>query len=140
MASAGFSLIVSDNEQAVRAALDRGDYVQACLLVHALIESLLRTFLRTDSKARFVELIQEYKRLLEQQSPGITTFIEELTQFNRRRNRIVHELWCKGYTYTNRQAKDAAGTAVLMYGLFIEFLQTFDFELAGKGYQYDEGN
>lgn len=115
--------------------------MQACLLVHALIESLLRTFLRTaDSNATFAELIQEYKRFLEQQSPGITTFIEELTQFNRRRNRIVHELWRKGYTCTNRQAKDAAGTAVLMYGLFIEFLQTFDSELAEKGYQYDEGS
>ena len=141
MALVDFSLIVSDNEKTVRAALDRGDYVQAFLLVHVLIESLLRTFLRTaDSNATFAELIQEYKRFLEQQSPGIAIFIEELTLFNRRRNRIVHELWRKGYTYTNRQAKDAAGTAVIMYGLFIEFLQTFDPESEEKGYQYDEGS
>lgn len=97
MASVDFSLIVSDNEKTVRAALDRGDYVQAFLLVRVLIEPLLRTFLRTaDSNATFTELIQEYKRFLEQQSPGIATFIEELTLFNRRRNRIVHELWRKG--------------------------------------------
>ncbi len=141
MASVNFSLIVGDNEKGVRAALDRGDYVLGFLLVHALVESMLRAFLRTtDSNATFNGLIQEYKGFLERQSPGIATFVEELTQFNRRRNRIVHELWQKGYTYTNREAEGAAGAAVLMYGLFIEFLQTFEPELAEKGYQYDEGS
>lgn len=136
-----FSLIIGDNEGAVRAALDRGDNLQAFLLVHALVESLLRVFLHVHEKeVTFHQLIQRYENFLKEQSPGISTFIKELTQFNRRRNRIVHELWRKGYSLTNRQAKDAAAAAVLMYGLFIEFLQTFDPELSDKGFEYDEGS
>jgi len=133
------SFIVTDNEKAVQDALYRGDYLQAFLLVHAVIESLLRASLHiTDSDVRFHGLIQEYKQFLEEQSPGVTTFVEELKQFNRRRNRIVHELWIRGYTHTNRLAEEAAQAAVLMYGLFIEFLQTFDPELSEKGFRYDK--
>ena len=136
-----FSLIIGDNEGAVRAALDRGDNLQAFLLVHSLVESLLRIFLHVHEKeVTFSQLIQRYKKFLKKYSPGVATFVEELTQFNQRRNRIVHELWKKGYTLTNRQAEDAASGAVLMYGLFIEFLQTFDPELSHKGFEYDEGN
>lgn len=135
-----FSLIIDDNERAVRAALDRGDNIQAFLLVHSLVESLLRIFLHVHEKeATFSQLIQNYKEILKSHSPGVSTFIVELTQFNRRRNRIVHDLWRKGYTFTNRQAKDAASAAVLMYGLFIEFLQTYDPKLSDKGFKYDEG-
>lgn len=136
-----FSLIVGDNEGAVRAALDRGDNLQAFLLVHSLVESLLRIFLHVHEKEfTFSQLIQLYKKFLKKHSPGIVTFVEELTQLNRRRNRIVHELWEKGYTFTNRQAGDAASGAVLMYGLFIEFLQSFDPELSHNGFEYDEGS
>ncbi len=139
--SADYSWIVNDNEKAVRAALDRGDYVQAFLMVHALVESLLRVLLReTENDLSFHRLIEKYRLFLEEQSPGIATFVEELTQFNRRRNRIVHELWRNGYTYINRQAQDAAVAAVLMYGLFIEFLQTFYPELSQKGFVYGEGS
>ena len=132
-----FSLIVRDNEAAVKAAFQRGDNVQAFLLVHALVESLLRAFLHIQEEdVKFSRLIQHYEAYLKEHSPGISTFIDELTQFNRRRNRIVHQLWRKGFSFTNRQDKDAAAAAVLMYGLLIEFLQTFEPELAKKGFEY----
>jgi len=134
-----FSLIIDDNERAVRASLDRGDNIQAFLLVHSLVESLLRIFLGEHKKdLAFSKLIKNYENILESHSSGVSTFVEELTQFNRRRNRIVHELWRKGYTFTNREAKDAASAAIVMYGLFIEFLQTYDPELSDKGFKYDE--
>lgn len=136
-----FSLIIGDNEGAVRAALDRGDNLKTFLLVHALVESLLRVFLHAHEKdATFHQLIQRYESFLKERSPGVSTFVEELSRFNQRRNRIVHDLWRKGYTFTNRQANDAATTSVLMYGLFIEFLQTFDPELSNKGFEFDEGS
>ena len=136
-----FSLIIDDNERAVRAALDRGDNIQAFLLVHSLVESLLRIFLGEHRKdLTFSNLIKSYENFLEEHGSGVSTFVEELTQFNRRRNRIVHELWRKGCTYTNHEAKDAATTAIIMYGLFIEFLQTYDPELSNKGFKYDEGS
>ncbi len=110
-------------------------------MVHALVESLLRVFLHVHEKeVTFHQLIQRYENFLKEHSPGVSTFVEELTQFNRRRNRIVHELWKKGYSFTNRQAKDVATAAVLMYGLFIEFLQTFDYDLSDKGFEYDKGS
>lgn len=134
-----FSLIVADNESAVKVALDRGDNLQAFLLMHALIESLLRVFLNAHGKEiTFHQLIQCYENFLKEHSLGVTTFIDELTQFNQRRNRIIHELWRKGYSFTNRQTEDAATASVLMYGLFIEFLQTFDPELSDIGFKYDE--
>ena len=132
-----FSLIVRDNEGAVQDAVRRGDNVQAFLLVHALVESLLREFLKVpEDEAKFHDVIGRYKAYLQECSPGVSTFVDELTQFNRRRNRIIHELWRKGYTFTNNHAKDAAIAAVLMYGLLIEFLQTFEQELADKGFEY----
>ena len=89
-----FSLIINDNERAVRAALDRGDNIQAFLLVHSLVESLLRIFLGEHKKeVAFSKLIQKYENILKNNSPGVSTFVKELTQFNRRRNRIIHELW-----------------------------------------------
>lgn len=140
MASIDFSFIVSDNEKFVQAALDRGDYLQALILIHVLIESLMRAFLElTDDNLRFQQLIEHYEEFLDRESLGIKSFVKELTEFNRRRNRIVHKLWRKGYTFTNRQAKDAATASILMYGLFIEFLQTYDENLEGKGFKYDEG-
>ncbi len=139
MASIDFSFIVSDNEKIVQAALDRGNYLQALILIHVLIESLMRAFLElTDDNLRFQQLIEHYEEFLGRESPGIKSFVKELTEFNRRRNRIVHELWRKGYTFTNRQAKDATVVSVRMYSLFIEFLQTYDEDLEGKGFQYNE--
>lgn len=136
-----FSLIVRDNEQAAAQALARGDFVQVYLLVHALIEALLRLFLSIpDGKdISFNDLIHKYRAYLEEEHYPIPTFIDELTQFNRRRNRLVHQLWRKGFSFTNRQTEDAARMAVMMYGLFIEWLETFDPEITRMGFRYDDG-
>lgn len=136
-----FSIIIKDNEQVVAQALADGYFVQAYLLVHALVESLLRLFLRVpeDEDVSFDRLIRKYRSYLKEEGYQIPTFIDELTQFNRRRNRVVHQMWRKGYSFTNRQAEPAARGAVMMYGLLIEWLETFDPEIAQTGFRYDEG-
>lgn len=136
-----FSIIIKDNEQAAARALADGRYVQAYLLVHTLVEGLLRFFLRVpqDKEVGFAKLIQKYRSYLKEKGSPFPTFLDELTQFNRRRNRIVHQLWWKGYSFTNRQAEPAARAAVMMYGLLIEWLETFDPEITQIGFQYDEG-
>ncbi len=136
--SVSFSFIVQDNEKSAQKTFDQGDYVLSILLIHSLIESILRVFFSIDDKKRFSELIKIYSDFLEKEIPGSTTFVEELTQFNRRRNRIVHQLWQKGYTFTNKRAKNAAYGAIFLYGLFIEFLQTFDSDLERKGFSLTE--
>jgi len=134
-----YSLIVKDNEQAAAEALAAGNFVQAYLLVHALIEALLRLFLRIPEKkdVSFANLIRQYRSYLEQQHYLFPTFIDELTKFNRRRNRVVHQLWRKGHSFTNRQTEPAARAAVTMYGLLIEWFETFDIEITQIGFQYD---
>lgn len=135
-----FSMIVRDNEAATAAAFKQGQYVQACLFVHALTEALLRLFLRqTEGRATFNELISAYQSFLQQQGYPLPTFIEELTQFNRLRNRMVHQLWRRGYFYANARAEGAARGAVQMYGLLIEWLDTFDSEITKVGFEYDKG-
>jgi hypothetical protein len=136
-----FSIIIKDNEQAAAQALADGHFVQAYLLVHALVEALLRLFLHIPEgeNISFAMLIGRYKSYLEQERYPIPTFVEELTQFNRRRNRVVHQLWRKGHSFTNRQTESAARRAVMMYGLFIEWLETFDPEITRIGFRYDEG-
>jgi len=136
-----FSIIVKDNEEAAAQSLADGQFVQAYLLVHALVEALLRLFLRIpdETNVSFNGLIQKYRSYLAAQRYPIPTFIDELTQFNRRRNRIVHQLWQKGHSYKNRQSEPAARGAVMMYGLLIEWLETFDSEITQIGFRYDEG-
>jgi len=133
-----FSFIVLDNESAVKASLDRGDYLQAFLLIHTVVESLLRAFLsELDEYVKFSALVDRYEEFLAQRRYPVPTFVEELRQFNRRRNRIVHQLWRKGYSFTNRQTEDAARAALIVYGLFIEFLETFDPEITKRGFTYE---
>jgi hypothetical protein len=84
-------------------------------------------------------LIERYKRFLEEQEYPEPTFVKELTDFNRRRNRIVHQLWRKGFSFTNRQAEPAARAAVTVYGLLIEWIETFDLTIKAKGFRYDGG-
>jgi len=137
MARPNFMLIVRDNEQAVAGALSQGDFVKAFLLTHTLIEALLRVFLRVpDQEVPFSRLIEDYAKYLGDIKYPHDTFVDELTQLNRRRNRIVHQLWIKGYTHTNREAEPAAKMAVRVYGLFIEWLQTFDPEIAQVGFDH----
>src|SRR3990167_7106736 len=126
------NLIVADNESVVQSALISNNYVQAFLLVHSLIESLLRALLNKldpNSELCFSDLIKGYEaRLAEEYYPS-PTFVEELTEFNRRRNRVIHRLWRNGFTHTNNNLKDAAEAAVHLYSLFIEWLQIFDDDL-----------
>ena len=137
-----FSIIIKDNEQATAQALADGHFVQAYLLVHALIEALLRLFLRVPEAedVSFDRLIQKYRSYLEEKRYPFPTFIDELTQFNRRRNRVVHQLWRKGHSFTNRQTEPAARAAVIMYGLLIEWLEMFDPEITQIGFRYDEAS
>ena len=136
-----FSAVISDNEQAAAQALADGHFVQAYLLVHALIETLLRLFLHISAgnNITFDNLIRKYRTYLEKERYPFPEFIDELTQFNRRRNRIVHQLWKKGHSFTNRKTEPAARVAVIMYGLLIEWLETFDPEITHIGFKYDEG-
>lgn len=136
-----FSIIIKDNEQAAAQALADGHFVQAYLLVHVLIEALLRLFLRVpeEKDVSFDNLIKEYRSYLEEEHYPFPMFINELTQFNRRRNRIVHRLWRKGHSLTNRETEPAARGAVMMYGLLIEWLETLDPEITQIGFRYDEG-
>jgi len=136
-----FSVIIRDNESALATALAHRNFVQAFLLAHALIESLLRLFLRkSGEKEQFSDLIDAYRQYLATQSYSFPTFIDELRQFNRRRNRMTHQLWRKGFSFTNTQAEPAANAAVLMYGLFIEWLEIFDPEITRVGFTYDDSD
>jgi hypothetical protein len=128
--------IINENEGVVQEAFKRRDYVQAFLLLHTLIESLLRAFLNEHKKdIKFSKLIMRYKDFLVANSYLQETFIKELTEFNRRRNRIIHQLWEKGYLSTNSKAKSAANAALNMYGLFIEFLETWDSNITERGFK-----
>lgn len=131
--------VVIDNESAVARAFAEKNYVQAFLLIHALIESLLRAFLGHEHKDdRFYDLIEAYKKYLSENNYSFPTFVTELSEFNRRRNRITHKLWVKGYSETNRQSEAAAHTASVMYGLFIEWLQTFEPKIVEIGFRLSE--
>jgi hypothetical protein len=130
------SFIVRDNEAACGRALADQNYVQAFLLVHALIESLLRAFLHRHGRdTSFHALIKAYQGFLAEQQQLQPTFVKELIEFNQRRNRIVHQLWRKGFSFTNRQAERAARAATMMYGLFIEWLETFEPEITTLGFE-----
>ena len=117
------SNIINDNEKIAHDAFNRGDYVQAFLLLHTLIESLLRVFLKEhDEEIKFSKLIVKYKTFLGDNNYFQETFVKEFINFNKRRNRIVHQLWEKGYSDTNTKSKSAANAALILYGLLIEFL------------------
>jgi hypothetical protein len=134
-----FSFVVHDNEAAVAQALAAGDFVKAYLLVHALVEALLRLFLRTPqgSDLSFAGLIKAYRVHLDDENYPNPEFVDELTKFNKRRNPMIHELWKKGYSFTNRHAEPAAAAALVLYGLLIEWLETFDDEITDIGFRYD---
>lgn len=129
--------IVRENEQVARRAYDQKDYVLCFLLAHALVESLLRAFLERSRKETFHELIGFYKEYLEAEGQTEPTFIEELTELNRRRNRVIHQLWRKGYSATNEKLEPACRGAFMVYGLFIEWLETFKPEIIDLGFEYD---
>lgn len=129
--------IVAENEDRARAAYDRGDYVLCFLLIHSLIEALLRAFLSKTGRERFSDLITAYERYLENQGQVRPTFVDELTEFNHRRNHVVHNLWKHGYGATNEKLESACRAAFIMFGLFIEWLETFDPAITDLGFNYE---
>lgn len=129
--------IVADNEAAAQAAYQRGDYVSCFLLMHALIEALLRAFLGKAKRESFDDLIKAYEKALLQDGQSDATFVKELTEFNRRRNRIIHQLWEKGYTMTNEKLAPTCQATFQIYGLFIEWIETFDPEITDFGFEYE---
>ena len=132
-----YSTVVAQNEEAAAIAIDDGRYLDAFILIHTLVEALLRVFLQVDDeRCSFSKLIDKYAEYLVEQSYTLPGFVDELRQFNHRRNRMVHQLWCRGYSLENQQAKDAAAAAKMLYGLFIEWLETFDPEITDVGFQY----
>lgn len=131
-----FALVVADNERAAQAAIDRRDFVEAFLLLHALTEALLKTFLeKEDERMRFDDLVREYEKYLKAEHQKEPAFVKELREFNRRRNRIIHNLWRKGFTLTNKWTEQAAGAALITYSLLIEWLETFDSEISKHGFR-----
>jgi hypothetical protein len=128
--------IVADNEGAAQAAYQCGDSVSCFLLVHSLIEALLRAFLGKAKRGSFNDLIKAYEAFLMREDQSGATFTEELTEFNRRRNKVIHQLWKEGYTVTNGKLAPACQAAFRVYGLFVEWLETFDPELTDFGFEY----
>jgi hypothetical protein len=129
--------IVIDNEKAAKLAYQRGDYVLCFLLEHSLIEALLRAFLSKNKNENFDNLIQAYNEFLIQEKQTSSTFVKELTLFNRRRNKIIHQLWEKGYTVTNKKLDTTCRAGFQLYGQFIEWLETFDPEITNFGFEYE---
>jgi len=129
-----FSRIASENEQAAEQALARGDFVEAYLRVHALMEGLLRLFLRIPDgdEVSFNQLIQRYQAHLEEVRYTVPSFMHELMQLHRRRDQIVRHLWQEGLSSTNSATEAAARAAVAMCGLFIDWLVSFDPEIGAE--------
>jgi hypothetical protein len=130
--------IIKENESFARSAYEKGDYVLCFLLSHALVESLLRAFLSQTGKESFNELIVAYEKFLKSEGQTELTFVNELTRFNRRRNKVVHELWKTGYSATNKKLEPACRGAFTIFGLLIEWLETFDPEITESGFEYEK--
>jgi HEPN domain-containing protein len=128
--------IIAENEAIAREAYERGDYVFCFLLTHSLVESLLRAFLEKTGEERFSDLIKAYEHYLKKEGQTKPTFVDELNQFNKRRNRTIHELWKHGYSNINKKLAAACRAAFIMLGLFIEWLETFNPEIAESGFTY----
>ena len=121
--------LVNDNENAARSAYQRKDYVSCFLLIHSIVEALLRAFLTKTRQERFADLITAYEKYLQQEGQTRSTFVDELIKFNQRRNRIIHELWEKGYSATNNVSEPACCAAFIIYGYLIEWLEIFQPEI-----------
>jgi hypothetical protein len=101
--------------------------------------ALLRASLEVhDEHKTFSSLVDKYESFLLENYAGPLTFVDDLRKMNQRRNRIVHELWQKGFTETNKRASSAAQAAIWTCGLLIEWLETFDPEIADHGFKIAE--
>jgi len=129
--------VVAENEAVAREAYEWGDFIFCFLLIHTLIEALLRTFLGRTGKDRFADLIDAYKNYLKEEKQPEPVFVDELIQFNRRRNQLVHGLWKNGYAETNKKLEPSCRAAFIMFGLLIEWFETFDTEITESGFSYE---
>ena len=129
--------IISENENAARDAFNRGDYVICFLLIHSLIESLLRAFLGKTGEETFNNLIKSFNKLMKSEGQNQSTFINELSELNRRRNRVIHELWAKGYSVTNENLKNVCQVSFMVFGLLIDWISTFNPEIIESGFDYE---
>lgn len=129
--------IIAENEAVAREAYERGDYIFCFLLIHTLIEALLHAFLGRTGKERFADLINAYKNYLKEEKQPEPVFVDELIQFNRRRNTVVHGLWKNGYAKINKRLEPSCRAAFIMFGLLIEWFETFDPKITERSFSYD---
>ena len=130
--------IVNENESVARRAYEQGDFVLCFLLSHSLIESLLRAFLERTGKESFNDLIIAYENFIKSEGQTVSVFVNELTEFNRRRNRVIHQLWKIGYSATNEKLESVCQSAFILFGLLIEWLETFDPEITETGFEFEK--
>ncbi len=129
---------IKDNEGAVARALQQGNYILSYLIVHSLIELLLRTFLCVpqEEESDFADLVKSYKEHMLSQHHADALFENELTQFNLRRDRFFAQIRERGFSTVNEQTRAQAAMAVNVYGLLIEYLETFDANIGEMGFDY----
>jgi hypothetical protein len=131
-------VIIKENENVARRAYDQGDFVLCFLLSHSLIESILRAFLKNFGDGSFNDLIIDFENFMESEGQMDSAFIKELIKFNRQRNKVIHQLWKNGYSATNQKLEPACRGAFIVYGLLIEWLETFDPTITKSGFEYDK--
>ena len=129
---------IKDNEGAVARALQQGNYVLSYLIVHSLIELLLRKFLCVPQEEEydFADLVKSYKEHMLSRHHANALFENELTHFNLRKHRFSAQIRERGFSAVNEQTRDQAATAVKVYGLLIEYLETFDANIREMGFDY----
>jgi hypothetical protein len=132
------SIILAENEYVARRAYDQGELVLCFLLTRTLIESLLRAFLNKFGNESFNDLIIGFENFMKSEGQKDSVFIKELTKFNRQRNKVIHQLWKNGYSATNEKLEIACRGAFIVYGLLIEWLETFDPTIIKSGFDYDK--
>ena len=129
--------VVAENETVAREAYERGDYISCFLLTHTLVESLLRAFLGRTGNERFADLIDAHKHYLKEEKHPEPVFVDELMRFNRRRNQVAHGLWKNGYAETNKKLEPSCRAAFIMFGLLIEWFETFNPKITESGFSYE---
>ena len=119
--------VAAENELVARLMFESGDYVGCLLLIHALVEGALRNFLRCGESGTFNAIVGQYRDYLISEGQKDPLLVEELTQFNRRRNRVVHGLWLRGYHDTNEghRLDDACKAGMVMLELLSDYVSTF---------------
>lgn len=133
------SKIIQDLEKQAYKFWKNGDYYILFLIFHSLLEGALRDFLKIpfNKGLKFSELINKLQDFLTtepykqpEEFPGELT--KNLKNFNKMRNKLIHNLWKCGYLDLNKKSKKIAQRAFITYNLEIEYLATFDEEFQQK--------